>query len=68
MTDNPGRDGGLGRDGGSPGWQMTGEAFRVAVEAHSRRVADLAVYVRQPHAGHNLAELGALVAGHGTQW
>jgi alkylation response protein AidB-like acyl-CoA dehydrogenase len=33
MTDNPGRDGGLGRDGGSPGWQMTGEAFRVAVES-----------------------------------
>ena len=31
-------------------------------EAHSRRVADLTVYVRQHHAERNLAELGGLVA------
>jgi hypothetical protein len=37
-------------------------------EAHSRRVADLTVYVRQHHAERNLAELGELVAGQGTQW
>jgi hypothetical protein len=37
-------------------------------EAHSRRVADLTVYVRQHHAERNLAELGALVAEQGTQW
>jgi hypothetical protein len=37
-------------------------------EPHSRRVADLTVYVRQHHAERNLAELGALVAGQGTQW
>jgi alkylation response protein AidB-like acyl-CoA dehydrogenase len=37
-------------------------------EAHSRRVADLTVYVRQHHAERNLAELGALVAGQGTRW
>jgi alkylation response protein AidB-like acyl-CoA dehydrogenase len=37
-------------------------------EAHSRRVADLTVYIRQHHAERSLAELGALVAGQGTQW
>ena len=37
-------------------------------EAHSRRVADLTVYLRQHHAERNLAELGTLVAGHGTSW
>ena len=37
-------------------------------EAHSRRVADLTVYVRQHHAERSLAELGALVAEQGTQW
>jgi alkylation response protein AidB-like acyl-CoA dehydrogenase len=37
-------------------------------EAHSRRVADLTVYLRQHHAERNLAELGALIAGQGTQW
>jgi hypothetical protein len=37
-------------------------------ESHSRRVADLTVYVRQHHAERSLAELGALVAGQGTQW
>jgi hypothetical protein len=37
-------------------------------EAHSRRVADLTVYLRQHHAERDLAELGALVAGSGTQW
>jgi hypothetical protein len=37
-------------------------------EAHSRRVADLTVYVRQHHAERNLAELGALVAEQGTRW
>ena len=37
-------------------------------EAHSRRVADLTVYVRQHHAERGLAELGALVAEQGTQW
>ena len=37
-------------------------------EAHSRRVADLTVYLRQHHAERNLAELGALVAEQGTAW
>lgn len=37
-------------------------------EAHSRRVADLTVYLRQHHAERNLAELGALVAERGAQW
>jgi hypothetical protein len=37
-------------------------------EAHSRRVADLTVYLRQHHAERNLAELGALVADSGTSW
>jgi hypothetical protein len=37
-------------------------------EAHSRRVADLTVYIRQHHAERSLAELGGLVAGQGTQW
>jgi hypothetical protein len=36
--------------------------------AHSRRVADLTVYIRQHHAERSLAELGALVAKQGTQW
>ena len=37
-------------------------------EAHSRRVADLTVYLRQHHAERDLAEIGALVASHGTTW
>jgi len=37
-------------------------------EAHSRRVADLTVYLRQHHAERDLAELGALVAGRGPSW
>jgi alkylation response protein AidB-like acyl-CoA dehydrogenase len=37
-------------------------------EAHSRRVADLTVYLRQHHAERNLAELGALVAGSRASW
>jgi hypothetical protein len=37
-------------------------------EAHSRRVADLTVYIRQHHAERSLSELGGLVAGQGTQW
>ncbi len=37
-------------------------------EAHSRRVADLTVYLRQHHAERNLAELGAFVADSGTSW
>jgi alkylation response protein AidB-like acyl-CoA dehydrogenase len=37
-------------------------------EAHSRRVADLTVYIRQHHAERDLAQLGALVAGSGTLW
>jgi alkylation response protein AidB-like acyl-CoA dehydrogenase len=37
-------------------------------EAHSRRVADLTVYIRQHHAERNLAELGALVADGGATW
>ena len=37
-------------------------------EAHSRRVADLTVYLRQHHAERNLAELGTLVAERGTAW
>ena len=35
---------------------------------HSRRVADLTVYLRQHHAERNLAELGAAVAERGTAW
>jgi alkylation response protein AidB-like acyl-CoA dehydrogenase len=35
---------------------------------HSRRVADLTVYLRQHHAERNLAELGATVAERGTAW
>jgi hypothetical protein len=37
-------------------------------EAHSRRVADLTVYLRQHHAERNLAELGALVAERAAAW
>lgn len=37
-------------------------------EAHSRRVADLTVYIRQHHAERSLAELGGLVARQGTRW
>jgi hypothetical protein len=37
-------------------------------EAHSRRVADLTVYLRQHHAERDLAEIGRLVAGRGTTW
>lgn len=37
-------------------------------EKHSRRVADLTVYVRQHHAERNLAELGALIAEGGPAW
>jgi hypothetical protein len=37
-------------------------------EAHSRRVADLTVYLRQHHGERDLAEIGSLVAGHGTAW
>jgi hypothetical protein len=37
-------------------------------EAHSRRVADLTVYLRQHHAERDLAELGGLVAGSGPSW
>ena len=37
-------------------------------EAHSRRVADLTVYLRQHHGERDLAEIGTLVAGTGTTW
>lgn len=37
-------------------------------EAHSRRVADLTVYLRQHQAERNLAELGTLVKERGTSW
>jgi len=37
-------------------------------EAHSRRVADLTVYLRQHHAERDLAEIGALAAGRGPAW
>jgi alkylation response protein AidB-like acyl-CoA dehydrogenase len=37
-------------------------------EAHSRRIADLTVYLRQHHAERDLAELGALTADRGTTW
>jgi alkylation response protein AidB-like acyl-CoA dehydrogenase len=37
-------------------------------EAHSRRVADLTVYVRQHHAEKSLAELGSLIAQAGAPW
>lgn len=37
-------------------------------EAHSRRVADLTVYLRQHHAERNLAQLGAIAAESGAEW
>jgi alkylation response protein AidB-like acyl-CoA dehydrogenase len=37
-------------------------------EAHSRRVADLTVYLRQQHAERDLAQLGALAAERGVAW
>jgi alkylation response protein AidB-like acyl-CoA dehydrogenase len=37
-------------------------------EAHSRAVADLAVYLRQHHAEKDLAQLGELVAREGADW
>lgn len=37
-------------------------------EAHSRRVADLTVYLRQHHAERNLAQLGAIAAESGAGW
>jgi len=37
-------------------------------DEHSRRVADLTVYLRQHHAERNLAELGALIAERGPAW
>ena len=37
-------------------------------EVHSRRVADLTVYLRQHHAERDLAELGALAAEAGASW
>jgi alkylation response protein AidB-like acyl-CoA dehydrogenase len=37
-------------------------------EAHSRRVADLTVYLRQHHAERDLARLGSLVASDGAAW
>lgn len=36
--------------------------------AHSRRLADLTVYLRQQHAERDLAELGMLIAEQGTEW
>lgn len=36
--------------------------------AHSRRVADLTIYLRQHHAERDLAQLGALLAEHGAAW
>jgi len=36
--------------------------------AHSRRVADLTVYLRQHHSERDLAQLGTLVARHGAAW
>jgi alkylation response protein AidB-like acyl-CoA dehydrogenase len=37
-------------------------------EAHSRRVADLTVYLRQHHAEKDLAGLGAIAAERGATW
>jgi hypothetical protein len=37
-------------------------------EAHSRRVADLTVYIRQHHAEKSLAELGSLIAQAAVPW
>lgn len=37
-------------------------------EAHSRRVADLTVYLRQHHAERNLAQLGAIAAESRAAW
>jgi alkylation response protein AidB-like acyl-CoA dehydrogenase len=36
--------------------------------AHARRVADLALYLRQSHADRDLAALGRLVCEHGDDW
>jgi alkylation response protein AidB-like acyl-CoA dehydrogenase len=36
--------------------------------AHSRRVADLQLYLRQSHADRDLVALGRLVAEHGDDW
>ena len=36
--------------------------------AHSRRVADLTVYLRQHHAERDLAKLGTMIAQRGTAW
>jgi hypothetical protein len=52
--------------------QRTGRALGAGPlchdEAHSRRVADLTVYLRQHHAERSLAELGSLVAAEGCRW
>ena len=37
-------------------------------QAHSRRVADLTVYLRQQHAERDLAQLGSLAAERGVTW
>ena len=37
-------------------------------ESHSRRVADLTVYLRQHHAERDLAQLGELVASSSPTW
>jgi len=37
-------------------------------EAHSRRVADLTVYLRQHHAERDLAELGGIAVANGVSW
>ena len=45
-----------------------GPAPLVADEAHARRVADLQVYLRQHHAGRDLARIGGDVAMGGDAW
>ena len=37
-------------------------------EVHARRVADLAVYLRQHHAERDVARLGELVLAEGPTW
>jgi alkylation response protein AidB-like acyl-CoA dehydrogenase len=44
-----------------------GPAPLTADEEHARRVADLTVYVRQHHAERDLAALGSMVVGTGSQ-
>lgn len=54
--------------GHAPGGRALGAGPLCRDEAHSRRVADLTVYLRQHHAERNLAELGTLVTSRDVTW